>query len=122
MAHFAELNENNIVQRVIVVDNKDCLDANNVESEAVGIAFCHNLLGGIWKQTSYNANFRKNYAGNGYVYDSSKDAFIAPTPFSKWILNEETCQWEAPIAYPDDEKFYIWNDNKGEWEESSLLN
>jgi hypothetical protein len=122
MAHFAELNENNIVQRVIVVDNKDCLDANNVESEAVGIAFCHNLLGGTWKQTSYNANFRKNYAGNGYVYDSSKDAFIQPKPFSKWILNEETCQWEAPIAYPDDEKFYIWNDNKGEWEESSLLN
>lgn len=122
MAHFAELNEDNIVQRVIVVDNKDCLDANNVESEEVGIAFCHNLLGGIWKQTSYNANFRKNYAGNGYVYDSSKDAFIPPTPFSKWVLNEETCQWEAPIAYPDDEKFYIWNDNKGEWEESSLLN
>lgn len=122
MAHFAELNENNIVQRVVVVDNKDCLDANNVESEAVGTAFCHNLLGGTWKQTSYNANFRKNYAGIGYVYDSSKDAFIPPKTFSKWILNEETCQWEAPIAYPDDEKFYIWNDNKGEWEESSLLN
>jgi hypothetical protein len=122
MAHFAELNEDNIVQRVIVVDNKDCLDANNVESEAVGIAFCHNLLGGTWKQTSYNGNFRKNYAGNGYVYDSSKDAFISPKPFSKWILNEETCQWEAPVAYPDDEKFYVWNDNKGEWEESSLLN
>jgi len=122
MAHFAELNEDNIVQRVIVVDNKDCLDANNVESEEVGIEFCHNLLGGTWKQTSYNGNFRKNYAGNGYVYDSSKDAFIPPKPFSKWILNEETCQWEAPVAYPDDEKFYIWNDNKGEWEESSLLN
>jgi len=122
MAHFAELNEDNIVQRVIVVDNKDCLDANGIESEEVGEAFCHNLLGGTWKQTSYNANFRKNYAGSGYVYDSSKDAFISPQPFSKWILNEETCQWEAPVAYPDDDKFYIWNDNKGEWEESSLLN
>jgi len=122
MAHFAELNEDNIVQRVIVVDNKDCLDANNVESEEVGAAFCHNLLGGTWKQTSYNGNFRKNYAGNGYVYDSSKDAFISPKPFSKWILNEETCQWEAPVAYPDDDKFYVWNDNKGVWEESDLSN
>ena len=122
MAHYAELNEDNIVQRVIVVDNKDCLDANNVESEEVGAAFCHNLLGGTWKQTSYNANFRKNYAGNGYFYNSTLDAFILPKPFSKWVLNEETCQWEAPVAYPDDEKFYVWNDNKGEWEESSLLN
>jgi hypothetical protein len=122
MAHFAELNEDNIVQRVIVVDNKDCLDANNVESEEVGAAFCHNLLGGTWKQTSYNGSFRKNYAGNGYVYDSSKDAFISPKPFSKWVLNEETCQWEAPVAYPDDDKFYVWNDNKGEWEESNLSN
>ena len=122
MAHFAELNEDNIVQRVIVVDNQDCLDANNVESEEVGAAFCHNLLGGTWKQTSYNGSFRKNYAGNGYFYDSTLDAFISPKPFSKWVLNEETCQWEAPVAYPDDEKFYVWNDNKGEWEESSLLN
>jgi hypothetical protein len=122
MAHFAELNEDNIVQRVIVVDNKDCLDANNVESEEVGAAFCHNLLGGTWKQTSYNGNFRKNYAGNGYKYDTERDAFISPKPFSKWVLNEETCQWEAPVAYPDDEKFYVWNDNKGEWEESDLSN
>ena len=122
MAHFAELNEDNIVQRVIVVDNKDCLDANNVESEEVGVAFCYNLLGGIWKQTSYNGSFRKNYAGNGYKYDTERDAFISPKPFSKWVLNEETCQWEAPVAYPDDEKFYVWNDNKGEWEESDLSN
>jgi len=122
MAHFAELNEDNIVQRVIVVDNKDCLDANGVESEEVGATFCNNLFGGIWKQTSYNANFRKNYAGIGYIYDSSKDAFISPQPFSKWILNEETCEWEAPVEYPEDGKFYIWNDNKGEWEDSSLLN
>jgi hypothetical protein len=122
MAHFAELNENNIVQRVIVVDNQDCLDANNVESEEVGVAFCHNLLSGIWKQTSYNGSFRKNYAGNGYKYDTERDAFISPKPFNKWVLNEETCQWEAPVAYPDDEKFYVWNDNKGEWEESDLSN
>jgi hypothetical protein len=122
MAHFAELNEDNIVQRVIVVDNQDCLDANNVESEEVGIEFCHNLLGGTWKQTSYNGNFRKNYAGNGYKYDTERDAFISPKPFNKWVLNEETCQWEAPVAYPDDDKFYVWNDNKGVWEESDLSN
>ena len=122
MAHFAELNEDNIVQRVIVVDNKDCLDANNVESEEVGIEFCHNLLGGTWKQTSYNGNFRKNYAGNGYKYDTERNAFISPKPFNKWVLNEETCQWEAPVAYPDDDKFYVWNDNKEEWEESDLSN
>ncbi len=122
MAHFAELNEDNIVLRVIVVNNEDCLDANGVELEEVGAAFCHNLLGGIWKQTSYNGSFRKNYAGNGYKYDAEKDAFISPKPFSKWILNEDTCQWEPPVAYPDDEKFYVWNDNKGVWEESDLSN
>jgi hypothetical protein len=122
MAHFAELNENNIVQKVIVIDNKDCLDANGVESEEVGAAFCHNLFGGIWKQTSYNANFRKNYAGIGYTYDSSKDAFISPKPFDTWIFNEETCQWDPPTSPPVDGKFYIWNNNKGEWEESGLLN
>lgn len=117
MAHFAELDENNIVLRVIVVDDNDCKDADGNESESFGIAFCNNLLGGVWKQTSYNANIRKNYAGIGYKYDEELDAFIPPKPFSKWVLNEETAQWEAPIEYPNDEKRYIWNDNKGEWEE-----
>ena len=117
MAHFAELDNNNIVLRVIVVDNNDILDENGNESEEVGINFCTQLLGGIWKQTSYNATFRKNYAGIGFTFDAQKDAFIPPKPFSKWVLNEDTCLWEAPVAYPDDEKFYIWNDNKGEWEE-----
>ncbi len=122
MAHFAEITEGNVVSRVIVVDNNDCKDAEGNESEAVGAAFCNTLLGGIWKQTSYNGNIRKNYAGIGYTYDEGRNAFIPPKPFNKWILNEDTCQWEAPVAYPDDDKFYIWNDNKGEWEESSLLN
>jgi hypothetical protein len=117
MAHFAELDNDNNVIRVIVVDNNDILDENGNESEEVGINFCTQLLGGIWKQTSYNATFRKNYAGIGYTFDAEKDAFIPPKPFSKWVLNEDTCLWEAPVAYPDDEKRYTWNDNKGEWEE-----
>lgn len=118
MAHFAEINADNIVQRVIVVDNKDCLDESGQESEAVGASFCHNLLGGTWKQTSYNGNIRKNYAGIGYTYDESLDAFIAPKPFSKWVLNEDTCQWEAPTPMPEgsENERYVWNDNKGEWE------
>jgi hypothetical protein len=117
MAHFAELDNDNNVIRVIVVDNNDILDENGNESEEVGINFCTQLLGGIWKQTSYNATFRKNYAGIGFTFDAEKDAFIPPKPFSKWVLNEDTCNWEAPVAYPDDEKRYAWNDNKGEWEE-----
>ena len=78
MAHFAELDENNIVLRVIVVDNNDCKDENGNESEAVGIAFCQNLLGGVWKQTSYNNNFRQKYAGIGYYYNEELDAFLPP--------------------------------------------
>ena len=120
MAHFAEINEQGIVQRVIVVDNNDCKDPEGNESEAVGAAFCNTLLGGIWKQTSYNGNTRKNYAGIGYTFDEEKDAFIPPKPFSKWVLNETTCQWEAPVAYPNDENMYTWNDNRGEWEEVIL--
>lgn len=116
MAHFAEITEGNVVSRVIVVDNNSCIDAEGNESEAVGAAFCHSLLGGTWKKTSYNGNIRKNYAGIGYTYDESRDAFIPPKPFSKWILNEDTCQWEAPVAYPTDGERYTWNDNRGEWE------
>jgi hypothetical protein len=115
MAHFAELDNDYNVVRVIVVDNKDILDENGNESEAIGIDFCTQLLGGIWKQTSYNANFRKNYAGIGYTYDQGRDAFIPPKMFSKWILNEDTCQWESPVPRPD-EPGYFWNDESGEWE------
>jgi len=119
MAHFAEINSEGIVQRVIVVDNNDCKDAEGNESEAVGAAFCNTLLSGIWKQTSYNASIRKNYAGVGYFYDEELDAFIPPKPFSKWILNEETAQWEAPTPMPEgsEEDRYVWNDNQGEWEQ-----
>jgi hypothetical protein len=117
MAHFAKLdNDNNVIQ-VIVVNNNDILDENGNESEEVGINFCTQLLGGIWKQTSYNATFRKNYAGIGFTYDNERDAFIPPQPYDTFILDEETCQWKAPIEYPNDGKTYFWNNDEGAWEE-----
>jgi hypothetical protein len=114
MAHFAQL-ENNIVKQVIVVSNQDIIDENGQESEEKGIAFCSHLLGGNWKQTSYNGNFRKNYAGIDYTYDESRDAFIAPKPYNSWLLNENTCQWESPTPYPNDNKFYVWNEETTSW-------
>ena len=96
MAHFAQLDENNVVTQVIVVGNRDCADANGVEKESIGIAFCERLFGGNWKQTSYNASIRKNYAGIGYTYDAARDAFIPPQPGAEWTLNETTCQWVNP--------------------------
>ena len=117
MAHFAQLDDNNIVTQVIVVGNGELLDENGVEQESKGIAFCQSLLGGNWKQTSYNANIRKNYAGIGYTYDADRDAFIAPKPFNSWILNEDTCQWEAPTPMPTDGKFYIWDEATTSWVE-----
>lgn len=94
MAHFAQLDDNNIVTQVIVVHNNELLDENGQESEAKGIAFCQSLLGGNWIQTSYNGNFRKNYAGQGFTYDVIRDAFIPPKPEGNWILDETTCQWK----------------------------
>ena len=116
MAHFALLDEDNIVKTVIVVSNEDCLD-NGIESEKVGIAFCTALIGGTWVQTSYNANFRKNYAGIGFTYDQSRDAFIPPRPFPSWVLNEDTCTWGSPIPMPTDGKFYNWNEETTSWVE-----
>ena len=116
MAHFAKLDENNLVTQVIVVHNNELLD-NGVESEAKGIAFCQSLFGGNWKQTSYNSTMRKNFAGIGYTYDQSKDAFIPPKPFNSWLLNETTCNWEPPVAYPNDGKLYIWDENITNWVE-----
>jgi hypothetical protein len=116
MAHFAQL-ENNIVKQVIVVSNQDILDENGQESEQKGIDFCSNLLGGNWKQTSYNAKIRKNYAGIGYTYDEDRDAFIPPKPYNSWLLNEDTCQWKAPTPYPNDDKRYIWNEETTSWVE-----
>ena len=92
MAHFAELDANNVVLRVIVIDTKDNSDANGVEKEHIGAAFCERLFAGTWKQTSYNHNFRKRYAGIGFTYNEKLDAFIPPKPYSSWVLNEETAE------------------------------
>jgi len=100
MAHFAQLNENNIVTQVIVVNNEDTSDSNGVEVEEIGVAFCKQLIGADtnWKQTSYNNNFRVRYAGISYSYNEELDAFISPKPFESWVLNEETADWESPIG------------------------
>jgi len=114
MAHFAQLDEQNIVMQVIVVANQELLQ-DGIESEEKGIAFCQSLFGGNWKQTSYNGNMRKNYAGIGYIYDSQRDAFIALQPYPSWTLVEETCRWIAPVAYPTDGKLYNWDENTLSW-------
>ena len=122
MAHFAELNNNNIVIRVIVVNNTDILDENGNESEQIGKDFCYNLLGGEWIQTSYNATFRKNYAGVGYEYSEEYDGFIPPKPekYESWIVNPDTCRWEPPIPYPIDpvpseDRRWRWNESTISW-------
>lgn len=119
MAHFAQLDENNVVLQVIVVDNKDTADANGVEKEHIGAAFCEKLLGGTWKQTSYNGNIRKHYAGIGYTYNESIDAFVAPKPYASWVLNEETAVYEAPVAQPSpvEGKSFAWNEETQSWDE-----
>ena len=113
MAHFAEL-VNGIVARVIVVSNTDTA-SNGVEDGAIGAAFCHALLGGTWVQTSYNNNFRKNYAGIGYTYDAARDAFIAPQPFASWLLEEATCQWSAPVPMPAEGGPWHWDEATLSW-------
>ena len=127
MAHWAELDENNVVTRVLVGDNND-------PAGDEGYQWLVGNLGGTWVKTSYNAvagkrrdpetgeiteeaGFRKNYAGIGYTYDSVRDAFIPPKPFDSWTLNEDTCIWEAPVAYPNDGKFYTWNEESISWDE-----
>lgn len=116
MAHFAQIGEDYAVLQVIFIANEDCLDGET-ESESVGIAFCMSLLGGRWVQTSYNANFRKNYAGIGFTYDESRDAFIPPKPYDSWLLIEETCQWMPPSPRPDDGKAYNWIEESLAWVE-----
>ena len=115
MAHFAKLGTGNIVETVVVVHN------DVATSEQVGIDFLNNLYGtrDFWVQTSYNGNFRKNFAGVGFKYDDVKDAFIAPQPFPSWTLNEDTCKWEAPVALPDTENRYNWNEETKQWDVDS---
>jgi hypothetical protein len=116
MAHFAEINESNEVFRVIVVANSAILDSTGSEQELLGASFCHELLGGTWKQTSYNGNIRKNFAGVGYTYDTELDAFIPPQPYPSWALVNSTCQWESPVPMPADGAMYRWDENTISWE------
>jgi len=118
MAHFAKLDSNNVVTEVHVINNEVILDNNNVEQESLGVAFLQSLFDDntTWKQTSYNNSIRKNYAGIGYTYDEDRDAFIPPQPYASWVLNETTCQWEAPVPYPTDGNYYTWNESSISWD------
>jgi hypothetical protein len=117
MAHFAKLDENKNVLAVHVVVN-DVITIDGNESEQAGIDFLTSLHGHtLWKQTSYNGTFRKNYAGIGYTYDYARDAFIPPKPYQSWILNENTCQWQAPVEKPNDGKNYNWSELTTSWSE-----
>ena len=116
MAHFAKLGTGNIILKVEVVSN------DIATTEQAGVDFLNNLYGSrdVWVQTSYNNNIRKNFAGIGYSYDQTRDAFIPPKPFNSWILNETTCRWEAPVAMPttelEDNQNYSWNESILNWE------
>jgi hypothetical protein len=119
MGHFAKLDDASTVMEVIVVNNETLNNLPFPESEPVGVVFLTDWSGGYtnWKQTSYNANFRKNYAGIGYTYDAVLDAFIPPKPYTSWLLNTETCSWQPPIPYPTDGKRYYWNEDTQQWVE-----
>jgi hypothetical protein len=120
MAHFAQIDENNVVVQVLVVP--DAQEDRGQEFLADDLN-----LGGTWKKTSYNTHggvhsnggtpYRKNYAGIGYTYDSVRDAFIPPKPFNSWVLNSDTCLWDAPVAMPTDGKMYTWNESTTSWDE-----
>jgi hypothetical protein len=118
MAHFAKLDSDNIVLTVNVVNNSDLNNLPYPESEPIGVEFLTNWSGGHsnWKQTSYNRNFRKNFACIGYTYDPQRDAFIPPKPFVSWSLNDDTCLWEAPTPMPDDGQMYQWNEDTTSWD------
>jgi hypothetical protein len=118
MAHFAHLDKNNIVTQVVVVSNEQMIDENGFENKQLGIDICNAVCGkGIWVQTSYNGNFRGRYAGIGFTYDKEKDAFIPPKPYDSWLLDEDTCLWNAPVAMPTDGKIYTWNEDTTSWVE-----
>ena len=121
MAHFAQLDENNVVTQVIVVSNDDTSDSNGTEVESIGVAFCQKLLGADtnWKQTSYNGNMRVRYAGIGYSYNAELDAFVPPQPFASWTLDSDTADWVSPLgaapALTDEEvearSYYRWDED-----------
>ena len=109
MSHFAEIGDDNKVIRVLVGDNND-------PAGDEGYQWLLDNLGGTWVQTSYNSNFRKNYAGIGFTYDAERDAFISPKPYPSWQLNEQTCKWQAPTPYPSDGLTYNWNEVELAWQ------
>jgi len=125
MAHFAQIDSDNKVIQVIVVDTKDTSDANGVEKESIGVAFCERLLGGTWIKTSYNTiggvhtsggtALRGNYAGIGYTYDPTNDVFYAPQPFPSWTIAGPTWQWQAPTPMPTDGGMYSWDEKTKKW-------
>ena len=117
MAHFAKLDENNVVLDVNVVDNNTIDNLPFPESEPVGVQFLTQWSVGYsnWKQTSYNASFRKNFAGIGFTYSADLDAFVPPKPYPSWLLNTTTCQWQAPVPYPNDGKMYQWDEATQSW-------
>ena len=120
MAHFAEINEEGIVQRVLVLSNER-ITQDGEEVEELGVAYLQNMFPDTdWVQTSYNDNFRKRYAGKGMKYDVEWDAFIPPQPFPSWLLNEESLSWEAPFPMPDDDKFYQWDEENQSWVETDM--
>ena len=117
MAHFAKLDQNNVVLEVNVVSNETLDNLPYPQSEGKGIVFLSDWSGGYtnWRQTSYNATFRKNFAGIGYTYDQVIDAFVPPKPYPSWLLNTDTAQWEPPIPYPNDGKWYRWDEETKSW-------
>lgn len=118
MAHFAKLDESGVVLSVNAVNNAVVDNLPFPESEPVGVKFLVELYDyPIWKQTSYSASFRKNYAGIGFVYDVTLDAFIPPKPYPSWLLDTNTCQWEAPVPYPEDGNMYLWDETILSWVE-----
>jgi len=117
MAHFAKIDSNNIVEIVHVVNNEVIKKEDGTEDEAKGKEFLNSLFGSAtWVQTSYNNNFRKNYASIGYTYDSVRDAFIPPKPYNSWVLNEDSCQWEPPVEFPNVNNRYNWNEETQQWD------
>tara|TARA_R100000687_G_C6291346_1_gene91583 strand:- start:55 stop:444 length:390 start_codon:yes stop_codon:yes gene_type:complete len=127
MASFAEINVLHKVIRVLVLDNKDTQDADGNEVDSIGEKYLHDGFGGTWLRTSRNTRagvhklggtpYRKNFAGIGYTYDQTRDAFISPKPYASWVLNETTCNYDPPVAYPNDGKDYKWNEAKTKWDE-----
>ena len=127
MAHFAEINEDNIVQRVIVIADEDTADEEGNEVEAIGAQFCADLLGGTWVQTSYNNNFRLGFAHAGMIYDPEVDGFYDPKPYPSWVWDEEISWWKAPVPYPvpesenhEDSRYYRWNEENQQWVDKAV--